>query len=216
MSTTALDSIDTALVLAPHTDDGELGCGGTISRLIEAGRKVIYVAFSTCKESVPEGFPEDILEQEVKKATGVLGIPGENLIILDYRVRWFTSHRQEILEDMVRINRTHRPDLVLLPSSYDVHQDHHTIYEEGRRAFKRTTLLGYELPWNNFEYASTCYIALQQHHLDRKVKAMEQYESQNKRGYTSSEIITNTARFRGMQAAVELAEAFEVIRWIIR
>ena len=52
------------LVLAPHTDDGELGLGGTISRLIEDGKKVTYVAFSTAQQSVPEGFPKDILSSK--------------------------------------------------------------------------------------------------------------------------------------------------------
>ena len=47
------------LVLAPHTDDGELGLGGTISRLIEDGKKVTYVAFSTAQQSVPERYLED-------------------------------------------------------------------------------------------------------------------------------------------------------------
>lgn len=67
------------LVLAPHTDDGELGLGGTISRLIEDGKKVTYVAFSTAQQSVPEGFPKDILKTEVKQATQTLGIEPENL-----------------------------------------------------------------------------------------------------------------------------------------
>nr|WP_287495042.1 PIG-L family deacetylase [Candidatus Brachybacter algidus] len=44
-------------ILAPHTDDGELGCGGTIARLIEDGAIVYYVAFSTADKSVPDEFP---------------------------------------------------------------------------------------------------------------------------------------------------------------
>ena len=36
------------LVLAPHADDGELGCGGTLNRLIEEGGKVFYMCFSMC------------------------------------------------------------------------------------------------------------------------------------------------------------------------
>ena len=55
-----LNSYNNILVLAPHTDDGELGLGGTISKLIELGKKVTYVAFSTAQQSVPEGFPKDI------------------------------------------------------------------------------------------------------------------------------------------------------------
>ena len=59
-----LNSYNNILVLAPHTDDGELGLGGTISKLIELGKKVTYVAFSTAQQSVPEGFPKDILKTE--------------------------------------------------------------------------------------------------------------------------------------------------------
>ena len=69
------------LVLAPHTDDGELGAGGFISKLIEHGATVTYVAFSTAEESVPDHLPKDILKTEVKVAVSKLGIKPENLII---------------------------------------------------------------------------------------------------------------------------------------
>ena len=48
-----------ALVLAPHTDDGELGCGGTMARLVEGGCDVRYVAFSIATRSLPPGFEPD-------------------------------------------------------------------------------------------------------------------------------------------------------------
>ena len=60
------------LILAPHTDDGELGAGGTISRLIEYGANVYYAAFSTAEASVPDGMPKDILKTEVKEAKKVV------------------------------------------------------------------------------------------------------------------------------------------------
>lgn len=68
-----LENCNNILVLAPHTDDGELGLGGTISKLITEGKKVTYVAFSTAEESVPEGFPKDILKTEVRKRHGQVG-----------------------------------------------------------------------------------------------------------------------------------------------
>ena len=77
-----LNSYNNILVLAPHTDDGELGLGGTISKLIELGKKVTYVAFSTAQQSVPEGFPKDILKTEVKKATAQLGISPERRCVV--------------------------------------------------------------------------------------------------------------------------------------
>ena len=64
-----------ALVLAPHTDDGEFGCGGTMARLVEAGCEVRYVAFSIATRSLPEGFAPDTLAREVREATAELGIP---------------------------------------------------------------------------------------------------------------------------------------------
>ena len=91
-----------ALVLAPHMDDGELGCGGTISKLIENGCEVFYVAFSSCQQSVLPQYPPDILITEVKAATKVLGIKPENLFLLEYDVRTFNFHRQEILDDILK------------------------------------------------------------------------------------------------------------------
>ena len=83
------------LILSPHTDDGEFGCGGSIARFIEEGHDVYYVAFSTCEESVPNGFPKNILKNEVKLATAELGIKNENLIIKNFPVRKLSSYRQK-------------------------------------------------------------------------------------------------------------------------
>ena len=78
-----IENFKNILVLAPHTDDGELGAGGTIAKLIESGSKGTYAAFSTAAEAVPEGVPSNILKEEVAKATSALGIPNERLIIFD-------------------------------------------------------------------------------------------------------------------------------------
>ena len=94
-------SKQTILVLAPHTDDGELGCGGSISKFIEQGHEVYYAAFSACEISVPTHLPSDILIKEVKAATAVLGIPKENLFLFNYEVRTFSYHRQAILQDLI-------------------------------------------------------------------------------------------------------------------
>ncbi len=80
---------DRILILAPHTDDGEFGCGGSIAKLSGKGAEIHYVAFSSCRASVPEGFPNDILVREVKAATEILGISPQNLHILDFPVRRF-------------------------------------------------------------------------------------------------------------------------------
>lgn len=119
-----MNNISTVLVLGPHTDDGEFGCGATIARFIEEGKEVHYVTFSACEESVPDGFHKEILLDEVKTASSVLGIKSESLINLRYKVRYFPRDRQEILEDMIKIKKEINPDLVILPNGDDVHQDH--------------------------------------------------------------------------------------------
>src|SRR5207302_8619598 len=132
------------LVLAPHTDDGEFGAGGTMTRLVEEGAEVRYVAVSSATRSLPEGFPPDTLAREVKEATAELGIHEERLTVHDFDVRTFPEHRQDILEVLVALWDEWQPDVVFQPSLHDVHQDHQTIAEEGLRALKRTTILGYE------------------------------------------------------------------------
>lgn len=204
------------LVLAPHTDDGELGVGGTISLLIENGAKVTYVAFSTAEQSVPEGFPKDVLKAEVRRATRALGILPENLLIFNYEVRKLGYVRQQILEELIKIKKNNDFDLVLLPSLNDIHQDHTTIANEGLRAFKNCTILGYELIWNNLTFNTQCFIHLQKKHIENKIAALKEYKSQGFRDYLSGEFIFSLAKIRGVQIGAEYAEAFEVIRLIIR
>ena len=202
------------LVLAPHTDDGELGCGGTISRMVEEGREVYYAAFSTAAESVPPPFPPDILEKEVREGTKVLGIPAANLLVYKYKVRHLPHMRQEILEELVRMKREIDPATVFLPSAQDLHQDHQTVHIEGLRAFKTVTVLGYELPWNNLSFDYRHFCVLTRAHVQTKIAALRCYQSQQHRPYTQEEFIWSWARTRGGQIMVEYAEAFDVLRWV--
>jgi len=202
------------LVLAPHTDDGELGCGGTIARYCREGREVYYVAFSICTRSLPEGLAPDTLAKEVAAATQVLGIPSENLILYDYDVRRFKEFRQDILEEMVKIGRQLKPDLVFVPSPTDIHQDHQVISEEGLRAFKNTTVLGYEMPWNNLSFNTRSFSILSDEDVTTKVEALKAYKSQAHRSYINENFIRSLATTRGVQIGATWAEAFEVIRFI--
>jgi N-acetylglucosamine malate deacetylase 1 len=201
-----------ALVLAPHTDDGEFGCGGTMARLVEEGAEVRYVAFSIATKSLPDGFPPDTLAREVREATGELGIPPSQLTVHDFDVRTFPARRQDILELLIALWEEWPPDVVFQPSLHDVHQDHQVIAAEGLRAFKRTTILGYEIPWNNYDFAYQAYIALERRHLELKTAALAKYASQQHRRYSDPEYIWNIARTHGINVNREFAEVFEVYR----
>lgn len=207
-------SKEVILILAPHTDDAEFGCGGSISRFIEEGKEVYCTAFSACKQSLQTNLPDDILIQEVGKASKVLGIKKERLLLYDYEVRTFNYHRQEILDDLIKLRNSIQPDLVLMPSLNDIHQDHRTIAEEGLRAFKFSSVWCYEMPWNNLNFQTTAFVSLEEHQLAKKVKAIEQYNSQKHRNYANEEFIRSLARTRGVQINREYAEVFEVLRWV--
>jgi LmbE family N-acetylglucosaminyl deacetylase len=141
-----------------------------------------------------------------------LGIPPENLIVYNYEVRKLGYVRQEILEELIRLRKSSRFDLVFIPSLHDIHQDHTTVAQEGLRAFKNTTLLGYELIWNNLTFNTQCFVKLEKRHIEHKINALKEYESQGKRDYLSAEFILSLAKARGVQAGCSYAEAFEVIR----
>ncbi len=209
-----IDAFKTVLVLAPHTDDGEFGCGGTMARLVAAGCSVHQIAFSIASRSLPEGFAPDTLVHESRAASDVLGLAPDALTVHRFEVRTFPAVRQEILELLVEVARELAPDCVLMPTISDIHQDHHTVAAEGLRAFKRTTILGYEVPWNQFRFDKQCYVTLDEEHIAAKVRALECYRSQQHRNYANEEFIRNLARTHGIEIGRQYAECFEVVRWV--
>lgn len=202
------------LILGPHTDDGEWGAGASVSHWLEQGNSVWYVAFSAAEESVMAEHSPDILRSEILEATKEICILPENLKVLNYKVRYFPRDRQEILEEMIRLRKQIEPTLVVLPSAYDTHQDHKIISEEGFRAFKRSSILGYELPWNNRKIDLTFFQEVSEEDLSRKVRAIAAYKSQIFRNPRFEDFIRSLAIQRGFQVGCRYAEAFEVIRWV--
>ena len=209
-----LNKFGKVLILAPHTDDGELGLGGSINHLIEKGNDIYCHTFSNASKSLPKNLPKNILEVEFNNAMKMLGIPKENLTINPYELRTFTYHRQEILDRLIKIRDELKPDLIFLPSLTDIHQDHQVIAQEGLRAFKKSCILGYELPWNNITFPTDCFIVLKEEHVEKKIEALACYNTQKYRTYLNPEFIRSLAITRGTQIQVNFAEAFEMIRWV--
>lgn len=203
------------LVLAPHTDDGELGAGASVARWAGEGHDIHYVAFSACQTAIPDGWPEDVLRDEVTAATAELGISGDRLRVLDFDVRLFARDRQDILQAMVELNRELAPDLVLMPAPDDLHQDHSVVAQEGLRAFKRTSILAYEIAWNNISFRTSCFVALEDEHVEAKLRALECYKSQAQRPYANPDFLVAQMRYHGVQAGVTFAETFDVLRWVL-
>jgi LmbE family N-acetylglucosaminyl deacetylase len=209
-----LTNFKRVLVLSPHTDDGEIGAGAYINQLINSGSEVKYVAFSSCQESLAPDLPKDILIKECNSATKTLGI--NDVQILDFPVRRFPEYRQEILEKLIEIRSQFNPDLVIIPSSADVHQDHSVIYSEGVRAFKNTTLIGYYFPWNCINFTSSLVIEVSAEEIQIKEQSIAMYKSQSKRFYAKKGYIYNMCKYQGDNNNMDFAELYEVIRWVIK
>lgn len=202
------------LALGAHPDDVEFSCGGSIHKLSKDNNEIFYAAFSPCVISLPDNLEKDILFKEMKRASVKIGIKQENLFTYNFPVRNFLFHRQEILEELILLRKKIQPDIVFLHRSTDIHQDHSVIHKEGLRAFKNSTILGYELPWNDIETVNNFFIKLEKEDIDHKVQAIEEYKSQSFRSYKSSDFYYSLAKVRGTQISSEYAEAFELVRGI--
>jgi LmbE family N-acetylglucosaminyl deacetylase len=202
------------LVLAPHTDDAELGCGGTMARWIDEGAEMYTAVFSTAEKSLPPGSKAYRLKDECHLALDEIGVPQDNRFIYDYPVRELGYHRQDVLEQMVMLHAEVAPEVILVPSAADLHQDHNVVYQESVRAFKHLTMLGYELPWNHITFSTQAFVVLTEDHIKRKWAALTKYQSQVEVGrpYFRWEAIESMARVRGLQVKTDFAEAYELIR----
>ncbi|MFX1318090.1 MAG: PIG-L deacetylase family protein [Promethearchaeota archaeon] len=201
------DIFRTVLVLSPHTDDGELGAGGTIARLVEGGSDVSYFAFSA---------PQKILRKECEEALQVLGV--DKLTIFDFKARYFHHARQEILEILYDYNQKHEPHLILTPSTNDLHQDHQTITNEALRAFKSSSIFGYELPWNLIVSRESAFVSLEERHVVAKLNSCWKYQSQikQKRAYFDKDYLRSLLRSKGLKIQTQYAEAFEAIKLVLK
>ncbi len=203
------DNFKKIFVLVPHPDDGELGCGGTISRLLEKGAEVFYISFSLAERV---GDKDTGRKSELIRASRVLGIPENNLISYQFPIRYFSGHFNKIRDEMFFLNKKLNPDTVFLPSLNDIHQDHRVIAKEGIRIFKQRTVLCYECPWNNYKFFPDLFVELKPSHLEKKIGALKEYQSQAGKKFMEPDFLKSLAKVRGVQAGTDFAEAFKVIR----
>lgn len=201
------------LALGAHTDDIELGCGAALSRLAREGVEIRVAAFSRAEKSLHDGAAEDTLEREFHAAMAHLSLPEHSIYTGRIPVREFSDFRQDILEELVEMNRSYDPDLIFTMNSRDTHQDHEVMHAESVRAFRHKTILGYEIPWNQRESVTNLFFGVTADDVECKAAMLAEYKSQQqlKRGYTEADFVWSAATFRGFQSRKPFAEAYEVI-----
>jgi LmbE family N-acetylglucosaminyl deacetylase len=205
------------LLLSPHPDDIELGCGATISRLIDEGHELYACIFSSCEESIPKDFNKEELINENLNSLLYLGLKNKNIIYYNYNVRNFDQKRQSILNDILKLKKEINPDIVFVPSTEDVHQDHHVITNEAIKIFKNTTTIyGYQLLWNTLVIKNNFIIEVKEEHLYKKITALNFYKTQSQKKYFNSDYIKSLAIINGINTETKYAESFEIIYKINR
>lgn len=204
----SLSSYKKALFIAAHPDDTELNAGGLLQVLLQQNCQVHHLCVSNPVISMPAGFPEDTFIREMGHSFDLLGVKQENRMFLDIPGRNFPQHRQDILEEFVKVRKELTPDLVICHSPKDIHQDHKTVGEEVMRAFRTATILTYTHPWNAREMAYNFFVEVDEKIIKNKAVALGCYKSQATRNYVSQDKLNALALTMGMMAGVDLAEGF--------
>ena len=189
------------LLLAAHPDDIEFGMGATISKLIRERHEIYLFCFCDC-EIKDEFYKSMELFPEIK----VIGF-------YDYEVRTLPIHRQQVLE-ILKNTTPFNMDVVYLPCSFDIHQDHQVIHNEGVRAFKHSSIYGYSFAWNNIKEDLRHFEIVTTFDIDKKMAAIECYKSQKNRYYSGTDFILSQIKVSGQKVKQNFAECFEIIRTI--
>ena len=214
------------LILSPHADDEILGCGGFISKYSKKNYHISVLILTNANKGAPEIYsPDDInrIRNEAKIANDFVGTKKlffENLPALNlnnYPIYKITNIINKFILDI-------NPEIVLIPSANDIHDDHKIIFKAAKvsmRPNKKNNLkkiLSYEVlsetEWNENgkSFNPNYFVSLDKSDIDRKVKAFLKYRSQVKEfpHPRSKEAIVNLSKVRGSQAFMKYAEAFKV------
>lgn len=200
----------TILAIGPHTDDIEIGCGASLNKWGINGDNFTVVHLSHVFNHPISRKIIDLAE-EASLSAGELGISLSNVHIYDFPVRRFNEHRQEILDLFITLKKTINPDIVLVPSTDDRHQDHQVVTQEALRAFYDIPMLGYDI---NSMVTGKMYISVDHRNVVAKLNALSKYESQRDKFRMGSKYIEADMMVKGLKIKVEYAETFEILRMI--
>lgn len=181
-----------------------------MAMLVDKGHEVFIKVMSLAEKLTGD----DRRENEALNAIRSLRI---KYITFDGNDEWhreFGKYRQKILDDFYDLSLNYNPDIVILPQTGDIHQDHKVVHEEGIRAFRNSTILGYDMPASNLNFDGRYFIPLNKVYIDMKYSALQCYLSVKDKPYMHKDYIYGLAKVRGTQCGSDYAEAFEAIRVI--
>jgi LmbE family N-acetylglucosaminyl deacetylase len=200
-----------ALFLGAHPDDIELG-GGALIHSIASNCEIHCVTLSENRKTTELG---GLLDQH-RRSLSSLGVPEDRIRVDRFETRRFSDQRQEILDSFVKFRKELRPDVVFVHSPNDIHQDHNVMTREALRAFRGTTVLGFEILRSSHGFVPQLFFPVAQEDVERKIAALSMYEVYRDKSYFNPDVIRASMLRNGELAELPLAEAFEVLRMVAR
>lgn len=198
---------ETLLFIGAHPDDIELGCGALIA---EVGDRANVVCVTLSDNQENPDLPNLVAEH--RNSMSILGVKPENDILRQFTTRRFQSARQEILEEMLALKKAYHPEAVFVHTSQDIHQDHKTITEEALRAFRGTTVLGFDVLRSSYGFFPNFLVDVSEESVQTKIKALKAYTTYQDRYYFDEKILYATAIRHGALAERPFAEGFDILR----
>jgi LmbE family N-acetylglucosaminyl deacetylase len=192
------------LCLGAHSDDIEIGCGGTILELIAAhpGVRVTWVVFSGDARR----------EAEARRAAGrfLRGARRPRVITRKQRDGFFPAEVIEIKEFFEELKRTCKPDLILTHYRDDRHQDHRTISDLTWNTFRNHFVLEYEIPKYDGDLGRpNMFVPVSRPMARRKVVGLHSaFVSQRGQHWFTPDLFYGLMRIRGIECGAQFAEAF--------
>lgn len=195
--------------IGAHPDDIELGCGALIAHIVKH-TEVLCVTLSDNQKN------PDLthLVDEHYRSMEVLGVPLEKVVVKQFETRRFPHARQEILEYMVELKKTYKPDLVFVHTKADIHQDHQTVVDEGLRAFRGITVLGFDVLRSSYGFFPNFLVGVTDADVEKKINALAEYKTYRNKYYFDPAITRSTLIRHGALAERPYAEGFDILRII--
>lgn len=193
--------------IGAHPDDIELGAGAFIANVI--GRADVLCVTLSNNQKNPA---LSNLVEEHYSSMQVLGIDQGHVRLEAFETRKFPQARQEILEYLYRLNKEYKPDLVLTHTRSDIHQDHNATTEEVLRAFRGTTVLGFDVVRSSYGFFPHFLAEVREEDVEKKIAALNEYTTYHDRYYFSAELLRATLIRHGALAERPYAEGFDILR----
>lgn len=199
------------LFLGAHPDDIELGCGGLLSN-VRGRAEILCVTLSDNQEN-PD--LRNVVEEH-HRSMAILGVPRDRVVLGPFETRNFPRDRQEILEFLFQLHRDHKPDIVFVHTQADIHQDHTVTTMEALRAFRGTTVLGFDVLRSSYGFFPHFLVEITEEDVAKKILALQEYATYGGKYYFSPEVVRAALIRHGALAERPYAEGFDILRIVGR